>query len=105
MSNDEICIQGFTEDQDKEKTKTPKITDEGWNSQKWLYLFLRSCMAAILDGFLCGPVDRLKKTFAKCDKSTIKKVEEMQKVFSPSHGFKAMRQELEHASGPCLPYL
>ena len=28
--------QGFTEDQDKEKTKTPRITDEGWNSQKRL---------------------------------------------------------------------
>ena len=28
--------QGFTEDQDKEKTKTPRITDEGWNSQKQL---------------------------------------------------------------------
>ena len=27
---------GFTEDQDKEKTKTPRITDEGWNSQKRL---------------------------------------------------------------------
>ena len=27
---------GFTEDQDKEKTKTPRITDEGWNSQKQL---------------------------------------------------------------------
>ena len=26
-----VC-QGFTEDQDKEKTKTPRITDEGWNS-------------------------------------------------------------------------
>ena len=30
-----VC-QGFTEDQDKEKTKTPRITDEGWNSQKRL---------------------------------------------------------------------
>ena len=28
--------QGFTEDQDKEKEKTPRITDEGWNSQKLL---------------------------------------------------------------------
>ena len=31
-----IESQGFTEDQDKEKTKTPRITDEGWNSQKRL---------------------------------------------------------------------
>ena len=31
-----IESQGFTEDQDKEKTKTPRITDEGWNSQKQL---------------------------------------------------------------------
>ena len=28
--------QGFTEDQDKEKTKTPRITDKGWNSKKRL---------------------------------------------------------------------
>ena len=30
--------QGFTEDQNKikKKTKTPRITDEGWNSQKQL---------------------------------------------------------------------
>ena len=28
--------QGFTENQDKEKTKTPRITDEGWNSLKRL---------------------------------------------------------------------
>ena len=64
-----------------------------------------SSLAAILDGFLCGPVDRLKKTFDKCDKSTIRKVEEMQKIFSPSHGYRVLRQELEHASGPYLPYL
>ena len=31
-----IESQGFTEDQDKEKTKTPRIADEGWNSQKRL---------------------------------------------------------------------
>ena len=30
--------EGFTEDQDKdeEKTKTPRITNEGWNPQKQL---------------------------------------------------------------------
>ena len=31
-----IESQGITEGQDKEKTKTPRITDKGWNSQKRL---------------------------------------------------------------------
>ena len=31
-----MAAQGFTEDQDKEKTMTPRITDEVWNSQKRL---------------------------------------------------------------------
>ena len=34
MLND--IFLGFKEDPEKEKIKTPRITDEGWNSQKWL---------------------------------------------------------------------
>ena len=37
--------QGFRKDQDQEKTKIPRVTDEGWNSQKQL----------------SGPVEQKKK--------------------------------------------
>ena len=36
VSIEQVDNIGFTEDQDREKIKTPRITDEGWNSQKRL---------------------------------------------------------------------
>ena len=60
---------------------------------------------AILDGFILPPIDRLKKTIAKCDKVVMKRVSELQKIMEPSEGFRLLREDLKHVTGPCIPYM
>jgi hypothetical protein len=64
-----------------------------------------SSLMALLDGFIMTPIDRLKKTFAKCEKSSIKRVNELQKIMEPAHGFKSLRETLTLSTGPCIPYM
>ena len=64
-----------------------------------------SSLMAILDGFILPPIDRLKKTVAKCDKVVMKRVSELQKIMEPSEGFRLLREDLKHVTGPCIPYM
>nr|WEL12724.1 ras guanine nucleotide exchange factor K-like [Halisarca dujardinii] len=64
-----------------------------------------SSLMAILDGFIMTPIDRLKKTLTKCDRSSMKRVNELQKIMDPSHGFKSLRAVLADSTGPCIPYM
>ena len=64
-----------------------------------------SSLMAILDGFILPPIDRLKKTVAKCDKAVMKRVSELQKIMEPAEGFKLLREDLKHVAGPCIPYM
>ena len=64
-----------------------------------------SSLMALLDGFIMTPIDRLKKTFSKCDKAAIRRVNELQKIMDPAHGFKSLREILAHSTGPCIPYM
>ena len=62
-------------------------------------------LIAVLNGLAHGSISRLKKTFAKVDKTVKTKMEELQTLARPGDNYKHLREELKKASNPCIPYL
>jgi hypothetical protein len=62
-------------------------------------------LLSILNGLAHPAITRLKKSFAKLDKVTTRKMEELQQLARPGENFKLLREELKRTSNPCIPYL
>ena len=62
-------------------------------------------LMSILNGVAHPSISRLKKSFIKLDKSSSKKLEELQTLVRPGDHFKLLRDALKRASNPCIPYL
>jgi len=62
-------------------------------------------LLSALNGLAHPSILRLKKSFTKLEKSTSKRLEELQALARPGDNFKLLREELKHASNPCIPYL
>lgn len=62
-------------------------------------------LMSILNGLAHPSITRLKKSFAKLDKSANKRLESLQALARPGENFKLLRDELKKANNPCIPYL
>jgi len=62
-------------------------------------------LMSLLNGLAHPAITRLKKSFAKLDKATIRRLEALQTLARPGDNFKMLRDELKRASNPCIPYL
>lgn len=62
-------------------------------------------LLSVLNGLAHPAITRLKKSFSKMDKSSVKKLEELQSLARPGDNFRILRDELKKASNPCIPYL
>lgn len=64
---------------------------------------------SVLNGLNHPAIKRLKRTFTKMDRSTIKRLDELQNMVRPGNNFKLLREDLKKAShmssAPCIPYL
>ena len=62
-------------------------------------------LMSLLNGLAHPAITRLKKSFSKLDKVTVKRLEALQTLARPGDNFKLLRDELKRASNPCIPYL
>lgn len=62
-------------------------------------------LMSVLNGLAHPSITRLKKSFSKVDKSTSKRLDELQTLARPGDNFRLLRDELKRASNPCIPYL
>ena len=62
-------------------------------------------LLSVLNGLAHPAITRLKKSFSKMDKFSVKKLEELQSLARPGDNFRILRDELKKASNPCIPYL
>ena len=66
-------------------------------------------LMSVLNGLNHPAIKRLKRTFTKMDRSTIKRLDELQNMVRPGNNFKLLREDLKKAShmssAPCIPYL
>jgi hypothetical protein len=82
-----------------------RITDFVFVAEHLHRLHNYCTLLSILNGLAHPAITRLKKSFAKCDKVTSRKMEDLQQLARPGENCKLLRDELKKASNPCIPYL
>src|SRR4051812_19946846 len=69
------------------------------------YLKNFNSLAGLLLGLNATPIAELSRTWGEVDDNTLDTLDALVQVMDPSDGFRAYREELAAAEGPCVPFL